>query len=277
MIRPVTTAFAVIALCGLMACATSGSRPADIESVQLQLAETEKKIDQLTQRVTLIQMMVDSHQRTLQDMDGDAAMQSGSVATAPELSPVVDEIAPPAPDSEAPSAASEVESPAPETEKPVEPPPVSISKQPEPLGESGDIQTIPAPAKESIMVPEPNPIYQEAMKIFRNNDYETAGNLFETFAEQFPKDDLADNALYWAGECQYAQKNFGAAQKRFKQVLEAYPSGSKVPDALLKIGFTYISLGDRDTAIIYLKKVVSQYPFSAAGEKAEERLKTLQQ
>jgi tol-pal system protein YbgF len=115
------------------------------------------------------------------------------------------------------------------------------------------------------------------MEVFRSGDYESAASLFEAFAEAFAKDDLADNALYWAGECKYTKKKFTEAIKRFKRVVEEYPSGSKVPDALLKIGFAYISLGDKDSAETYLKQVVTRYPFSSAGAKAEERLKTLRQ
>jgi tol-pal system protein YbgF len=113
------------------------------------------------------------------------------------------------------------------------------------------------------------------MEVFKSGDYESAAPLFEAFAAEFKDDDLADNALYWAGECKYARKDFSGAIQRFKQVVEEHPNGSKVPDALLKIGFAYISLGDRESATTYLKRVVAQHPFSSAGAKAEARLKTL--
>ena len=87
--------------------------------------------------------------------------------------------------------------------------------------------------------------------------------------------DLADNALYWSGECRYARKEYAEAIGLFKQVLEKYPQGSKVPDALLKIGLAYISTGDKKNARVYLKKTVSQYPFTPAGTKAEKKLKQL--
>ena len=115
------------------------------------------------------------------------------------------------------------------------------------------------------------------MKVLQNGDYKTAAGMFEEFAREFPKNDLADNALYWSGECRYTQKDYSGALEQFRQVIEAYPSGSKVPDALLKIGFTYLSLGNKESAITYLKRVVSQFPFSTAAAKAEERLKALQE
>jgi len=49
-----------------------------------------------------------------------------------------------------------------------------------------------------------------------------------------------------------------------------------VPDALLKTAYAYLSLDDADRAHHYLKKVVKQYPFTPAGEKAEQKLKAFQ-
>jgi TolA-binding protein len=61
----------------------------------------------------------------------------------------------------------------------------------------------------------------------------------------------------------------------FKSVLEQYPNGGKVPDALLKTGFSYLALGDKATGRHYLQHVIRQYPFSPAGAKAEERLSVI--
>jgi TolA-binding protein len=51
-----------------------------------------------------------------------------------------------------------------------------------------------------------------------------------------------------------------------------YPSSPKVPDALLKVGFTYHELGDRSRARETLNQVVTRYPNTDTAKKAEERL-----
>ena len=268
MIKP-ALAVAAAFVFGLAACAPTRHQPpgseADLLAIQGKLSETEEKIEQLTQRVTLIQIMVDSHQRTLQDLTDGAA--TGDVdADIPPASPV--------PETNTTPVISQAAPPVSEMKKAV---PVSKTAPSELPSEPQVGETAQRPeTDERLMVPEPNPRYREAMEIFRGGDYKRAAGLFEAFAQQFPKDDLADNALYWSGECRYTQKDYAGALKQFRQVIEAYPSGSKVPDALLKIGFTYLSLGDKESAVTYLKKVVAQYPFSTAGAKAEERLKTLQ-
>jgi tol-pal system protein YbgF len=166
-----------------------------------------------------------------------------------------------------PSVAAETDpTPAPASrEDSFKPSPDTVTEKSSPPPDS-----VPAAAKAS------DPSYQKAMEILRNGDYESAASLFEDFVAAFPEDDLADNALYWAGECKYTRKDFTGAIQRFMRVVEEYPTGSKVPDALLKIGFAYISLGDMDSAETYLKEVIARYPFSSAGDKAEERLKTIQ-
>ena len=51
--------------------------------------------------------------------------------------------------------------------------------------------------------------------------------------------------------------------------------GSKVPDALLKTGFAYVSLDKLQKARTILKKVITNYPFTPAGAKAESMLKKI--
>ena len=317
MIKPALTVAAAVVF-GLTACAparhkTSGTE-ADLAALRGRLSEAEGEIAQLTQRLTLMQIIVDSHQRTLQDLGGEMAAGDMDLKAAPAVDipetgtapaadrtpvPVASGIEETAPVSEtarvesspgaldsgtAPPELEMTEPEMAETEQPPEAAAAPVSETVTETAASGPSpdsreaeSTEPPETEEILSTPEPNPRYQAAMELFRRGDYETAGDLFEAFARQFPQNDLADNALYWSGECRYTRKDYTGALKQFRQVIENYPSGSKVPDALLKIGFTYLSLGDRESAVTYLKKVVAQYPFSTAGTKAEERLKELRE
>jgi tol-pal system protein YbgF len=230
--------------------------------MQDRLAASEEKTAQLSQQVALLQAMVDNHQRILRSIE-DADVGSGETQEQPAASQPLP--APEPPPEKTPTAEA-----APLLSETIETPtgPESPSDPPEETAAE-------APPADTSSVDAASPQYRQAMEIFQSGDYESAAPMFEAFAADFPKDDLADNALYWAGECKYARKEFAGAIQRFKRVVEEYPNGSKVPDALLKIGFAYISLGDRESATTYLKQVVAQHPFSSAGAKAEARLKTL--
>jgi tetratricopeptide (TPR) repeat protein len=57
-----------------------------------------------------------------------------------------------------------------------------------------------------------------------------------------PDSEYAGNAQYWIGECYYTQRDYARALEAFNKVIERYPKGQKVPDALLKVGFSLTAL-----------------------------------
>jgi tol-pal system protein YbgF len=273
--KSILTTIAVTAVCGMMACAPARNAGSDLSLIQNQLDASNEKLEQLSQQVAMIQMLVDTHQRAIQDLkapeDAEEDTRLPSVASGEAAPPA--EPAPQPQPTRLKDTGTPPEPPGSETEPASSTAQVMAQETPSIPPEA---ESPPTSAGATIAVKEPNPFYQEAMEIFRSGDYELAAPLFEDFVEAFPENDLSDNALYWAGECKYTKKKFSEAILRFKRVVEEYPTGSKVPDALLKIGFAYISLGDMESAETYLKRVIAQYPFSSAGAKAEERLKKLQ-
>lgn len=120
---------------------------------------------------------------------------------------------------------------------------------------------------------EPAQLYQKARNLLLEGDSIHAAQLFKTFVVQHPNHSLADNAMYWLGECYYSSGQYAKAVTVFKKLVKAYPKAEKVPDALLKTGYSYLSMDDTNRAHHYLKSVLTQYPFSPAAEKAQEKLK----
>ncbi len=120
---------------------------------------------------------------------------------------------------------------------------------------------------------EPSQLYQKARNLLLEGDVSNAAQLFKTFVEQHPKHNLADNAMYWLGECHYSSGQYAKAVAVFKDLVKAYPKAEKVPDAILKTGYSYLSMDDINRAHHYLKFVLTKYPFSPAAEKAQEKLK----
>jgi TolA-binding protein len=58
----------------------------------------------------------------------------------------------------------------------------------------------------------------------------------------------------------------------FNRVLTEYPHGKKVPDAMLKIGFSWFNLGNPAKGREMLKSLVEKYPESEAAGKARKKL-----
>ncbi|MDM8515282.1 tol-pal system protein YbgF [Desulfobacterales bacterium HSG16] len=118
-------------------------------------------------------------------------------------------------------------------------------------------------------------LYSKGMNAFNNRRYQKARAFFNTLVKKYPRHYLADNALYWAGECLYSQNNFYEAVVTFKEVIKRYPAGNKLPDALLKASFAYLALDDPENARLFLDEVIRKYPNTAASDKAKNKLRSI--
>ena len=106
--------------------------------------------------------------------------------------------------------------------------------------------------------------------------YQEAIGAFELFIQQYPHGKFTDNARYWLGEANYVTQNNEAALVAFQQVLEYHPQSSKVPGALLKIGYIKDAMGDEAGARASLQRVIDDYPGSSATGMAKKRLVNMQ-
>src|SRR5262249_57560690 len=90
--------------------------------------------------------------------------------------------------------------------------------------------------------------YRAAVELVKATKYDDALTALRGFIERHPRHDYADNAQYWIGEVFYAQKDYVRALSEFRKVVEDYPRGNKVPDALLKVGYCYWGMGQGEKA-----------------------------
>jgi TolA-binding protein len=67
-------------------------------------------------------------------------------------------------------------------------------------------------------------------------------------------------------------RNFGVALDEFNRVVTNYPESAKVPDALLKVGYSYYELKNFDKACQTLNEAVTRYPNTTVARLAEIRL-----
>lgn len=114
--------------------------------------------------------------------------------------------------------------------------------------------------------------YVKAFGLFSANNYREAIAAFEEFIRINPSNEYAGNARYWIGECYYTQKDYPLALVSFQNVIDKYPNGNKVADAMLKVAFSHISMNEPDKAKLVLESLVRKFPKSPAAAKARERL-----
>jgi tol-pal system protein YbgF len=122
----------------------------------------------------------------------------------------------------------------------------------------------------------PEELYRRAKELFDQGEYENARELFRSYVNQFPKSKLADNAQFWIGEIYYREKWYEKAILEYQKVIENYPSGSKTPGALLKQGFAFVNLNDKENARLILKELIRKFPDSNEAGVAKNKLAALQ-
>ncbi len=223
---------ATASLLSLSACKTVSTQQSQenyqTALIEKQITETDRKVDEIYHRVSVIQFMVDNHERAITDLQ---KLTTGEETVYGQ-----------------PRQSTDV---------------ITIKKKLSPVSAT----TVTSESAQSL--------YNRAFAAYRKNDYSGGENLFRQIIRNHPEHDLADNALYWAGECLYALKKYQEAISTFNEVINKYPEGGKIPDALLKIGYAYVSIDDFDNGRYFLKKTVKNYPFSPAGTKAEVMLRRI--
>jgi tol-pal system protein YbgF len=117
--------------------------------------------------------------------------------------------------------------------------------------------------------------YEAAFELLKEQQYEAAGIAFHQFLASFPNSQLADNAQYWLAEAYYVTDRFDEALVQFQIVISGYPRSRKIPDALLKIGYSNYELGHWDAARAALEQVRNDHADSTAARLADQRLKRM--
>jgi tol-pal system protein YbgF len=141
------------------------------------------------------------------------------------------------------------------------------------------LETKPKPAPAQPAPPPPTTSPQEAYSMAYNDylkgNYDLAIDSFKLYRAQFPGSPLADNALYWIGECRYSQRKFEEAVDAFDELILTYPQGDKAAAAHLKKGLSFVELGKKPEALAALKILVAKYPLEEESKIAQDKIREL--
>ena len=116
----------------------------------------------------------------------------------------------------------------------------------------------------------------ETFELLKEGRYEEAAAAFKQFMAVYPDSEWNGNAQYWLAETYYVTQDFVTALPAFKKVIADYPASRKVPDALLKIGFSNHALSNWADARKALTEVATRYPETTAARLARQRLDQMQ-
>lgn len=139
------------------------------------------------------------------------------------------------------------------------------------------------PAEQKLQLPpavpstslSPQEVYNTAYADYLKGNFDLATDGFKIYRDNFPDSPLADNALYWIGECFFSQRKFSEAIDEFNDLILDYPQGDKIAAAYLKKGLALAELRRKDEALVVFKLLLSKYPLEEEARIAQEKIKEL--
>jgi tol-pal system protein YbgF len=121
----------------------------------------------------------------------------------------------------------------------------------------------------------PQEVYNTAYADYLKGNFDLATDGFKIYRDNFPDSPLADNAVYWIGECLFSQRKFSEAVDEFNNLILNYPQGDKIAAAYLKKGLSLAELRRKDEALVVFKLLISKYPLEEEARIAQEKIKEL--
>jgi tol-pal system protein YbgF len=146
--------------------------------------------------------------------------------------------------------------------------------------------TPPEPAAASVPGPAVSPAtpldpkqeaeaYQDAFNLLKQGRYNESIKAFNQFLKNYTGGNYEDNAQYWLAEASYVNRDFDTALSDFNKVLTNHPKSSKVPGAMLKMGYIYYEQQAWDKARDVLQRLLNEYPGSTEARLGEKRLQRI--
>ncbi|MCP3957716.1 MAG: tol-pal system protein YbgF [bacterium] len=122
---------------------------------------------------------------------------------------------------------------------------------------------------------DPQALYDTAYNDYLQGNYDLAILGFHQYSETYRGTELADNAVYWIGECYYRQGKFQKAIEQFDDVLTRFERSDRTPSTLLKKGYAYFELGQRAQGVVNLQSVIREYAGTDEAALASQRLEEM--
>ena len=115
-------------------------------------------------------------------------------------------------------------------------------------------------------------LYHQSLNALHTGHLGKAVTGFRSFLTRYPQHPYGDNAQFWIGQCYYDLEQFHSSAREFRRVVERYPHGNKVPEAMLKLGLSQLATGERRDGRRVLESLRRTYPRQPAARLASERL-----
>jgi tol-pal system protein YbgF len=253
--------------------ATLNQRVSDLEH---SLTNLTGQVEQLDHRIQLLNERIDRMQKDFDYKLCMMAAQQLGASTTPGDGDALPCDGTPATDS------APMPSPAPQTFSQsggaASGPPQHLAPPPGVLGTIPSNTPLPLPAPSTVQGDMPPPVahpeFQKAMSLMAKTQFAEALAGFRAYADNHPDDPLAPQALYWAGDIQYVQKDYAGSARTLAEGIKKYPDSARAPDSMLKLGESLIAMNQKKEGCTALAAIPAKYPNASktvAAKAAAER------
>lgn len=114
-----------------------------------------------------------------------------------------------------------------------------------------------------------------AQKAEREGDAGVAREMYEEFARKWPSDPRSADSRFRSAKLSFAQKRWREALLSYGKVAEDFPRSDLAPEAMLGAADSMLKLEMSEDAKAVLQQLLSKYPKSKAASAAKQRLAEL--
>ncbi|MFN3198575.1 MAG: outer membrane protein assembly factor BamD [Bradymonadia bacterium] len=116
-------------------------------------------------------------------------------------------------------------------------------------------------------------LYRYGYERKRDNDCDEAIRAFSKYAQSYPQAAQADNAIYLMAECLSQRADYTSSLKALRTIMEKYPKGDKVDDALILTHDNFVALDRCKDGIPFLERLLAEMPNSNRVREGSKKLK----
>ncbi len=129
-----------------------------------------------------------------------------------------------------------------------------------PRGDTGNLPQASATEPNQMASLDARPQFETALNLLAKAQYDEASAAFRSFADTYPNDELAAQAVYWVGDIAYVQRDYTGAARAFAEELKKYPTGVRAPESMLKLGQSLLALNQKKEGCRALGTLPTQFP-----------------
>jgi TolA-binding protein len=119
---------------------------------------------------------------------------------------------------------------------------------------------------------DPSSILSKGTRLVNQKQFNAAIELMGQFKRDFDTSEFAEYALLIEGRAYFESGRVAQAIRIFGDLIEQFPNGATVPDALYMVGLSQDRLGNTSRAVETLARLKTIYPATEAGKRAAEAL-----